>query len=248
MWKLGIEGVRPAQEPNGPVGRLWVVSASPVSTGGHLDGCAPRPAVVHLLSPGCPCWIPRPPRAVPGSPSWEPPSVVPRPRELGIFAVQSGFWGRGPGSCDATRSPEVRRSVTCRDLVATRSPQPVHIPGDNFSTSRPRSPIAYPVLPASTRGSPLSTSVHGCGQPSGEEMTTGRSVRPSGGRAAGDGTGGSARLSGARRVRKPGTAPVGPSGPGGSAQARLSGSSCWGDGNWPRCRPEDDSVTAGRGF
>src|SRR5687768_11528358 len=59
VWKLGIEGLCAAQESNGPVGRLWVVSASPVSTRGHLDGCAPPPVVVHLLSPVCPCWIPR---------------------------------------------------------------------------------------------------------------------------------------------------------------------------------------------
>src|SRR5688500_17470396 len=35
VWKLGIERLSPAQRPNGPVGRLWVVSASPVSTRGH---------------------------------------------------------------------------------------------------------------------------------------------------------------------------------------------------------------------
>src|SRR5687767_6990390 len=41
VWKLGTEAVRAAQGPIGPVGGLWVVSASPVSTRGHLDGCAP---------------------------------------------------------------------------------------------------------------------------------------------------------------------------------------------------------------
>src|SRR4051812_34705332 len=64
---LVITGVEPGDR--GPfrrsarsrhVGALWAAGARPVSTRGHLDGCAPGTTVVHVLSPASPCAVPSP--------------------------------------------------------------------------------------------------------------------------------------------------------------------------------------------
>src|SRR5688572_15123233 len=116
VWKMGIEAVRAAQGPKVPVGQLWVVSVLPVSTRGHPDGCAPRPPVVHLLSPASPRWIPR---------SWAG-GVVPRRRPDGFgftddppgvvyTQVRSMFIARMPVFASSPGDRRIGRSVTCRD-------------------------------------------------------------------------------------------------------------------------------------
>ncbi len=182
VWKLGIEPLPTAQVPNGPVGRLWVVSVPPVSTRGHLDGCAPRPAVVHLLSPVSPCCIPRPRRVRAKSrllaPRGRTRRMGPSDSRDGRGAVYLQVTTMSRGSAPMSGGRPCRsgdgRSVTRGEPAATRSPQPVHIPGDNFSTSRPWSPTACRQLPPSTRASPVSTSVHGCGQPPGQSYCLAR--------------------------------------------------------------------------
>ena len=132
VWKLGIDGLPAGQVANPPVGRLWVVSASPVSTRGHLDGCAPSPSVVHPLSPASPRSVPS--RLDPRSESTLGPGrgleAEWRPRRSDARKHPEAGGGRGP--------VDVRRaSGGAPGGEPGRSPQPVHIPGDNFSTSRP---------------------------------------------------------------------------------------------------------------
>src|SRR6476619_6538369 len=60
VWKLGIGALRAGGTHDGPVGRLWAVSVSPVSTRGQLDGCAPMRPPLPCLSLGCPLSTHRP--------------------------------------------------------------------------------------------------------------------------------------------------------------------------------------------
>ncbi|TQN40716.1 hypothetical protein FHU33_0065 [Blastococcus colisei] len=164
VWKLGIEAVRAGQVPTTAVGRLWAVTVDLLSTRGHLDGCSPSSVGVHPLSPVSPCWIPR------SCPARRRRRSVLRDRDRGMFAIpagQGGIQGRiGVGGSTVGR----RASVTSGDPSGTRSPQPVHIPGDNFSTSRRGSPTGHRQLPPRTRAPGVSTSFHGCGQPSGKQL------------------------------------------------------------------------------
>src|SRR4051794_21344761 len=66
VWNLGIEALFAGQQRSRHVGALWAAGARPVSTRGHLDGCAPGTTVVHVLSPASPCAVPSP-SAGPGS-------------------------------------------------------------------------------------------------------------------------------------------------------------------------------------
>jgi hypothetical protein len=122
---------------NGAVGRLWVVSGVLLSTRGHLDGCAPGRRAVHLLSPG----YPRPvPRSCPGP--W--PGGAPGPWFGGSAHVRRVYTlAGGPGGPGAVgrRNGTGPAQVTSGQLTHARSPQAVHIPGDNFSTCRPWSPF-----------------------------------------------------------------------------------------------------------
>jgi hypothetical protein len=165
VWKLGIGPLSPAQAPDAPVGQLWVVSVLPVSTRGHLDGCAPVTRPVHPLSPASPRSVPRScARRDRGSSAAtdlcrpirrarrhfrrsEPCDRVPR------ATAPEGAAGRAP-----------RVPMTPGEPADTRSPQPVHIPGDNFSTSRCRSPCRYPQLRLLTGDADAVPASHSCGQ------------------------------------------------------------------------------------
>ena len=100
VWKLGTTPLRAAQRPNGPVGRLWVVSVFLLSTRGHLDGCAPTSRAVHPLSPASPC----------SSPQARAQAVrrtgdAGRPRRSpGVHAIRAGQ-RRGTEAAGAARRP-----------------------------------------------------------------------------------------------------------------------------------------------
>src|SRR4051794_15468516 len=132
VWILGTTGLRAGGGRNGPVGRLWAVSVSLLSTRGHLDGCAPTSPAVHDLSPSSPRPVPR---SYPGLrerlPSVGAGAYV-RRRSAGQRAVVR------PALRQRTVPRPVRTvgTVTSCDLAHTRSPQPVHIPGDNSSICR----------------------------------------------------------------------------------------------------------------
>ena len=79
---------------------------------------------------------------------------------------RSGASARGWGAAPVTGGDG--GPVTSRDPAGTGSPQPVHIPGDNFSTSRWWLPAGDRFPPPPIRASPGSTSVHGCGQTPGQ--------------------------------------------------------------------------------
>ena len=138
VWKLGNRPLRAGQRPNGAVGPLWGASAFLLSTRGHLDDCAPTRPAVHLLSPVSPVPVPsQSPVAVAGGGR----------RRAGVREGGANVQVSAPGR----RSDRTRRQdgcgtrsvapVTSSDPAGTRSPQAVHIPGDNFSTSRPWSPF-----------------------------------------------------------------------------------------------------------
>jgi len=161
VWKLGIEALRAGQPPDRPVGRLWAVTVVLLSTRGHLDGCSPSPRGVHPLSPVSPGRIPR---SCPGA-----GTVGRRHAAESAMRRHTRRSRRCPEPEDAGAGrPPAAGPVTGGDPAGTRSPQPVHIPGDNFSMCRRRSPAGHRQLPPSTRASRVSTSVHGCGQPLGQ--------------------------------------------------------------------------------
>jgi hypothetical protein len=107
---------------------------------------------------------------------WLSPAI-PRPPPAGIVRTvgQRPRNGRKPRSGAVWMAmqriapgpaPERDRSaaVTSSDPAATRSPQAVHIPGDNFSMCRPRSPSEGAWSPACVPRSAVPAAVHGCGQ------------------------------------------------------------------------------------
>ena len=159
VWKLGTKPLSAAQAPGDPVGRLWVVSVRPVSTRGHLDGCAPVTRPVHSLSPASPCSVPRS-RARrrrgrgrrPATEAADPGDRAADPRDgpasVQVSAVRGIAASRGGRSASRGSLPG---AMTAGEPAHTRSPQPVHIPGDNFSMCRPRSSHRYPQLQADDR-------------------------------------------------------------------------------------------------
>ena len=153
LWNLGIGPLRAAQARFGPVGRLWVVSVLLLSTRGQNDRCAPGSPSLHPVSPASPRAVPSP---CPGR----------RTRDAARRRADQACTGKplvSPGMTGSTRTATERGVVTAGEPAHTRSPQPVHIPGDNFSMSRPWSPAERaPSLP-DVRGSALSTHPHRCG-------------------------------------------------------------------------------------
>ncbi len=169
VWKLGIEVLRAGQAPSRHVGPVWVTGGCLLSTRGHLDGRAQRPPAVHAPSPVGPRDVPSPCPPRPGD-------HVRRATEL------AGRPSRGPG-----RRPPVRRdrrSATRDGRMHTlgrslgtapgdtaapspavtprsRSPQGVHIPGDNSSTSRHRRGRRPPRKPREHGRGPPSAAVPG---------------------------------------------------------------------------------------
>lgn len=153
VWKLGTGPLSAAQAPDGPVGGLWVVSVLPVSTRGHLDGCAPVTLPVHPLSPASPCSVPRacarrPPRAGASDRHGR------ADRRDGAASVQvRAMRGVAAGIGDRPRAGgPALAPMTAGEPAHTRSPQPVHIPGDNFSMCRRRSPHRHPQLQVTAGG------------------------------------------------------------------------------------------------
>jgi hypothetical protein len=109
----------------------------------------------------------RRPRSVPAAPPARPQSV-PRPADCrgrdGVRAGRRGAGTRSAGLRRTVRTPRGGPEMTGCDLAHTRSPQPVHIPGDNSSTSRLRR-VGEAPLDGHPRGSALSTPLSpGCGQ------------------------------------------------------------------------------------
>jgi hypothetical protein len=170
VWKLGIGPLRAGQRPSRHVGPLWGNDLLLLSTRGHLDGCAHRPPAVHLLSPA-------PPRPIPSPCPGRRPAAVRAP------------WTRPPRRWTATpwRGERAgrRRRVTLRAHLGSglgtepratadtgtavpprsRSPQGVHIPGDNSATCRQRRGARPARMPARTRSAGASPAAPGCGQP-----------------------------------------------------------------------------------
>ena len=158
VWKLGTKPLSAAQAPGDPVGRLWVVSVRPVSTRGHLDGCAPVTRPVHSLSPASPCSVPRSRarrrRGRDGDPPRSGRSRPPRGRSTrgtGVGAGQRRARHRSVARWQVGLAGSAPGAMTAGEPAHTRSPQPVHIPGDNFSMCRPRSSHRYPQLQADDR-------------------------------------------------------------------------------------------------
>ena len=149
-----------------------------------------------------------------------------------------------------TCAPVFRSSPSCRDIrragIADRhrdgSPQPVHIPGDNFSTCRPDRRSMTSLCRVGT-GVPLSTELHTTVD---SDMSTRSRRQPECdvGGAQPDAPDDLDRVlqqppppSTARVATTPrGSRRAGPQGPRGEPEA---GSEQSGNGSWPRCGPED---------
>jgi hypothetical protein len=84
------------------------------------------------------------------------------PGRHGAHTTRSATCGRRGGGQGATALP--RRGVTTREVVGTRYPQTVHIPGDNSSTSRPQAGRPARLSPDEARHDAMHTVAHRCGE------------------------------------------------------------------------------------
>jgi hypothetical protein len=148
VWKLGTGPLSAGQVPTSPVGPLWAVSVLLLSTRGQLDRRAQRPPFVHLHSPGCPLFVPMPCARRPARP----------PCCRLLDAVHRGKV-QVTGVIGADVASAGLRGSANADRHRDGSPQPVHIPGDNFSTCRPDRRSLTSLCRAGT-GLPLSTGLH----------------------------------------------------------------------------------------